>query len=160
MLKAVAGVLGERVAADQPLMEAGLDSIGAVELRNAVSAKFGVELAATTSLDHPTAAALAAHIAAVLGPQRVAHGMVHARITTLGGGRGRVSGRTGTTDIVGMSSALASAPTASEGAPCRQAHPATLPRCGSSARCAACSHRGSKHSCTMLRMLLVMLRCV
>ena len=117
MLGAVAGVLGERVAPDQPLMEAGLDSIGAVELRNAVSAKFGVELAATASLDHPTAAALAAHIAAIMGPRRVAHGMAHARVSAWGGGQGRDAGRTGTTDIVGISSMLASAPTASEGAP-------------------------------------------
>ena len=141
MLGAVAGVLGERVAPDQPLMEAGLDSIGAVELRNAVSAKFGVELAATASLDHPTAAALAAHIAAVLGPRPVAHGIAHARITATGGGQGRDAGRTGTTDIVGMSSMLASAPTASEGAPCRLAHPATLLRYERAAKCAACSHR-------------------
>jgi len=42
ILEIVAELLGERVAADQPLMEAGLDSIGAVELRNAVAAKFGV----------------------------------------------------------------------------------------------------------------------
>ena len=44
---------------DQPLMEAGLDSIGAVELRNAVSAKFGVELPATVTFDYPSAGALA-----------------------------------------------------------------------------------------------------
>ena len=50
-----------------PLMEAGLDSIGAVELRNAVSAIFGVELPATASFDYPTAQALAAHVAARAG---------------------------------------------------------------------------------------------
>ena len=128
VLQAVAGVLGEQVTPDQPLMEAGLDSIGAVELRNAISAKFGVELAATASLDHPTAAALAAHIAGVLGRRRAAHGAAHAGVNTWSGGQGRDAGRAGTTDIVGMSSMLASAPTASEGAPCRQACPAIAPK--------------------------------
>jgi hypothetical protein len=47
----------------QPLMEAGLDSIGAVELRNAVTAKFGVELPATVTFDYPSASALAGFIA-------------------------------------------------------------------------------------------------
>ena len=143
MLGAVEGVLGQRVAPGQPLMEAGLDSIGAVELRNAVSAKFSVELAATASLDHPTAAALAAHIAGVLGPRLVAHGKAHASIHELGGGQGRDAGRTGTTDIVGMSSMLASAPTASEGTPCRQA---TL-RSVKAAKCAACSHTNKLAPC-------------
>ncbi len=44
-------------------MEAGLDSIGAVELRNAVTAKFGVELPATVTFDYPSATALAGFIA-------------------------------------------------------------------------------------------------
>lgn len=60
----LAELLGEAVPPDMPLMEAGLDSIGAVELRNAVGARFGVELPATASFDYPTAHALAAHVAA------------------------------------------------------------------------------------------------
>ena len=48
-------------------MEAGLDSIGAVELRKAVSAKFGVELPATVTFDYPTADALAGFIASKNG---------------------------------------------------------------------------------------------
>ena len=51
-----------------PLMEAGLDSIGAVKLRNAVSARFGMELPAMASFDYPTTHALAAHVAARAGP--------------------------------------------------------------------------------------------
>lgn len=43
----------------QPLMEAGLDSIGAVELRNDISTKFGIELPATATFDYPSVDALA-----------------------------------------------------------------------------------------------------
>lgn len=44
-------------------MEAGLDSLAAVELRNQLSAHFNIDLAPTLSFDFPTAAALATHIA-------------------------------------------------------------------------------------------------
>ncbi len=50
----------------QPLAEAGLDSLGALELRSALGARFGVELPATLAFDHPTIAALGAHLAAAL----------------------------------------------------------------------------------------------
>ena len=52
-------VLGSTLSPQQPLMEAGLDSLGAVELRNALSARFGVQLPATLVLDHPNALAIA-----------------------------------------------------------------------------------------------------
>ena len=39
---------------------------GAVELRNALSTKFGVELPPTVTLDYPSVAALASHLAAQL----------------------------------------------------------------------------------------------
>ena len=58
-------VLGSVVGHDQPLMAAGLDSLGAVELRNALAAAFGTELPPTVTLDYPTVAALAGHIAAL-----------------------------------------------------------------------------------------------
>ncbi len=48
-------------------MEAGLDSIGAVELRNAISEAFGVELSATATFDYPSAEALAKYIAGKTG---------------------------------------------------------------------------------------------
>ena len=51
-------------------MEAGLDSLGAVELRNALSARLGVDLPATLTLDYPTIDALASHLAALHGETR------------------------------------------------------------------------------------------
>ena len=57
-------ILGSTVHSTQPLMEAGLDSLGAVELRNALSAKFRLDLPPTVTLDYPSVAALAEYIAA------------------------------------------------------------------------------------------------
>ena len=51
----------------QPLMEAGLDSLGATELQAALGMAFSLELPATTTIDYPTSAALAAHIGLRLG---------------------------------------------------------------------------------------------
>ena len=63
----VASVLGRDVDQAQPLMEAGLDSLGVMELRNALSTKFAVELPATVILDFPSISALGGFIVAGLG---------------------------------------------------------------------------------------------
>lgn len=63
VLGLVASVLGVAVEASQPLMEAGLDSLGAVDLRNALGAAFGVDLPATVTFDYPSAAELSKLIA-------------------------------------------------------------------------------------------------
>ena len=49
-------------------MEAGLDSLGAVDLRNALVRRFGLELPATATIDFPTIAAMAQHIAVRIAP--------------------------------------------------------------------------------------------
>ena len=58
----VMGMLGSAIGLDQPLMEAGLDSLGAVELRNTISTQFSSELPATVMFDYPSITALAGFI--------------------------------------------------------------------------------------------------
>ena len=65
VLAAAGSVLGNEVALNQPLMEAGLDSLGSVELRNQLASRFAVELPATITFDYPTPAAMAGLIAGV-----------------------------------------------------------------------------------------------
>lgn len=55
LIKSVAAeAIGAEVAAEVPLMSVGLDSLGAVELRNGISARFGISLPATFTFDYPT----------------------------------------------------------------------------------------------------------
>lgn len=51
------------------LMQAGLDSLGAMELRTAVASRFDIQLPATVTFDHPSAAALGAFVALLLAPK-------------------------------------------------------------------------------------------
>ena len=62
VLTVAMSILGSSVSAGQPLMDAGLDSLGAVELKNALSARFGVQLPATLIMDHPTPHAIAGYL--------------------------------------------------------------------------------------------------
>lgn len=59
-----ADVLGQRIGLDEPLMAGGLDSLGAVELQNAIAARFSTSMPATLAFDFPTLRALAPFVAA------------------------------------------------------------------------------------------------
>lgn len=56
-------MLGKVIDPSQPLMEAGLDSLGAVELRTALGQRFNQELPGTVTFDYPSAASLSRFLA-------------------------------------------------------------------------------------------------
>lgn len=50
----------------QPLMEAGLDSLGAIELQNIIASHFHVDLPSTFAFDYPSVASMATYLAKAL----------------------------------------------------------------------------------------------
>ena len=69
--ESVRGILGTDIGPDEPLMAAGLDSLGAVELKNSLEAKMGLQLPGTLVFDYPTEAAIVGYVESVL-PEAVA----------------------------------------------------------------------------------------
>ena len=59
---ALAQVLGTEIRLDQPLLEAGLDSLGATELVHILSERLSLDLPGTLVFDYPTGRALASHL--------------------------------------------------------------------------------------------------
>ena len=58
----VSDIIGSVVENDQPLMAAGLDSLGAVELRNAIQRSLGVDIPSTFVFDYPTIDAMSGYL--------------------------------------------------------------------------------------------------
>lgn len=67
--KILTGVLGSVTppSVDVPLRDAGLDSLSAIELRNALTVATGVSLPATLAFDRPTIGAITSHLLNELG---------------------------------------------------------------------------------------------
>jgi NAD(P)-dependent dehydrogenase (short-subunit alcohol dehydrogenase family)/acyl carrier protein len=68
----------DAIEAERPLLELGLDSLGAVELRNRLIAASGVPLEPTIAFDYPSVAALAGYLLEKLEQRVVQQGAVEA----------------------------------------------------------------------------------
>lgn len=66
MYNAAERIVGTAVDMKEPLMEAGLDSLGALELRRELSTALGVELMPTLVFDYPLIDTMAEHLVGML----------------------------------------------------------------------------------------------
>jgi hypothetical protein len=58
--------IGDAFCADDPLMEAGIDSISAISFTNSILKEFGVSTSASLLFDYPTIASLTTHVISLL----------------------------------------------------------------------------------------------
>jgi len=59
---ALQSIIGESVGLEEPLMSAGLDSLGSVEFANVLSRRFGMQMPGTLVFDYPTVNAVSAYL--------------------------------------------------------------------------------------------------
>jgi len=109
VLSHVATVLGHdsvrEVEPDRPFQELGFDSLSAVELRNRLGSATGLRLTPALAFDHPTPAALAAHLAercAADGPAIGAEEAIDAALASLERALAAVDEGGGARERVGM----------------------------------------------------------
>ena len=62
IMEVVQGIIGTEVDAEEPLAAAGVDSLGAVELRNSLESKLSMQLPATLLFDFPTVSDLSKYL--------------------------------------------------------------------------------------------------
>ena len=91
--EAVTGILGAGVGPEQPLMAAGLDSLGSVELGTSLGATLGLQLPSTLVFDHPTVSALVSHLTTALAAQQAAVGPTVAPGRAVGAAAAPAAGR-------------------------------------------------------------------
>jgi acyl carrier protein len=87
---AILQVLGASIGDDEPLMSAGLDSLGSVEFANVLAAKLGARLPSTLVFDYPSVNAvtefLAAQLAKTAAAAAAAAGVPDIEVEVVGGG--------------------------------------------------------------------------
>jgi pimaricinolide synthase PimS1 len=77
----------DTLAADQPLMEAGMDSLTAVEFRNKLTQELpGIKLASTLMFDYPTVDAIATFALGQIAPADEGRSARRAPVATVSGG--------------------------------------------------------------------------
>ena len=59
---ALQSIVGESIGTEEPLMSAGLDSLGSVEFANVLSRQFGMQMPGTLVFDYPTVNAISAYL--------------------------------------------------------------------------------------------------
>ena len=83
VVEAVTGIVGAEIGGMEPLVAAGLDSLGAVELRNSLEERTGLQLSPTLLFDYPTVDEVVAHLQTLV-PEAHARDQVHLMEADLG----------------------------------------------------------------------------